>query len=131
MEVAVRAAEELVAAAHRQQRGPTCDRLQQAVGLPHEVRRYELLLAILSAADVQEVVLAGPDFLSHGERVHLELVSAPGRAPREHGDVAAVGIDVEVVGIEMTDDDLHAASSQYGRAKPRSATIFRRASMAV
>ena len=67
---------------------------------------------------------------------YVELDAAPGRAPLEHGDVAAVGVDVQVVGIEVADDDLRrlltpALASQYGRTSPRSAAIARSASIAV
>ena len=46
---------------------------------------------------------------------HLELVTAECRPPREDRDIAAVGVDVEVVGIQMSDADLH-ERSQYGFA---------------
>ena len=43
---------------------------------------------------------------------HVEVVAAPGSPPREHGDVAAIGVDVEVVGVEMADADRrHATAS--------------------
>ncbi len=42
-----------------------------------------------------------------------ELVPAQRGAAREDGDVAAVGVDVEVLGIEMGDPDRrHSACSQ-------------------
>ena len=92
----------------------------------------EDLLAVLAAADVVEVVLAGDDRVVHPDRGHVEVVPPPGGASREDGDVAAVGVDVEVVRIEMTDaNPRHAARSQYGFARPRSATIRCSASIAV
>src|SRR5207249_4191120 len=87
-------------------------------------------LAILAAPDVQQVVLARVKGLSDRHRPHLELVPPPRRPPGQHRDVAAVGIDVQIVGVEVPDDDLHAARSQYGRAKPRPSTIVRTASFA-
>ena len=72
------------------------------------------LLAILPAADVEQVVLAGTHFLTERDLAHIQLVSPPGCPPLEDGDVAAVGVDVEVVGIEVSDDYLHAARFQYG-----------------
>ena len=65
--------------------------------------RDERLLAILAAADVEEVDLAGRDRVAEPDRAHVELVAARRGALREHGDVAAVGVDVQVVGIEMPD----------------------------
>ena len=98
VEAAVAAAEQLVAAAHGEERGATAEHgLLQRLRLRGEVLGHEQLLAVLAAADVVEVVRAGDDRVVHAERGHVELVPAPGRAAREHGDVAAVGIDVEVV----------------------------------
>ena len=57
-------------------------------------------------------MLARGHRVAHADRLHLELVAARSRALGEDGDVAAVGIDVQVVGIEMADADLHAAFSQ-------------------
>ena len=45
-------------------------------------------------------------------RPHLELVAPRPRPAREHGDVAAIRVDVEVVRIEVRHADLHAARSQ-------------------
>ena len=114
VEAAVSAAEQLVAAAHREERGAAADdRLDQRLRLRREVLRDEKLLAILPAADVVEVVLARPDRIVHAERRHVELVAPPGSAPLEDRDVAAVGIDVEVLRIEVADaDPAHAARSQ-------------------
>ena len=53
------------------------------------------------------------------------------RPPREHGDVPAVGVDVQVLRVQVADDDLHARGSQYGRTWPRAPTILRSASIAV
>src|SRR4029453_2434624 len=128
--LAVEAAEQLVAAADRQQRSAVFDRLDQA-RLAGEVGGDQGLLTILTAADVEQVVLAGPDLLPDPNRLDLELVAAPGRPPAEDRDVAAGGVDVQVVGVEVADADLHAACSQSGFANPRSVTIRRRASIAV
>ena len=56
---------------------------------------------------------------------------APGGAPVEHRDVPAVGVDVEVVGVEVGDPDLtRPAPSTGARGRARS-TISRSASIAV
>ena len=131
MEAAVPAPEELVAAADRQHRGTAGDRLPQLLRLRGHVLGNQELLAVLPAADVEEVVGARPQRLAHADRLHLEPVAAPLGPPGQDRDVPAVGVDVEVVRIQMADADVHAARSQYGRVKPRPATIFRRPSIAV
>ena len=61
-----------------------------------------------------------------------ELVPSQRGPPGEHGDVSSVGVDVEVLGVEMPDPDLHGvAPSQYGCTKPRSVRTARNASIAV
>ena len=116
MEAPVPAAEELVAPAHGEHRRSRLERLLYLLSLGGEVARDEELFPILAAAHVQQVVRARLDPLAHADRLHLELVPPPGGAPLEHGDVAAVRVDVQVVGIEVPNPDLHAArSSQYGR----------------
>ncbi len=94
--VAVVAAEELVAAADGEER-PLRPRRRacSAVALRGEVRRDELLLAVLAAADVEEVDPGG-NRVAEPDRRHLELVAAGGGAGGEDGDVAAVGVDVQV-----------------------------------
>jgi hypothetical protein len=70
--------------------------------------------AVLAAAEIEKVVLARLDRLAHPDRAVVEAEPPPGRAPLQHGHVPPVGIDVEVVGIQVPDDDLllHAAASQ-------------------
>jgi hypothetical protein len=75
-------------------------------------------------------VLAGPQLLADRDAGELELVPAQSRPPGEHGDVAPVGVDVQVVRVQMPDPDSH-DRSQYGRTRPRSVTIRRSASIAV
>jgi hypothetical protein len=38
--------------------------------------------------------------------------AAPRGTLREHRDIAAIGVDVQVVRVEVADNDLHAALSQ-------------------
>src|SRR5215203_6047471 len=87
-------------------------------------------LPILSSSDVEEIVLVRTHRVAETDRPIVQLDAAPGSAPLEHGHVAAVGVDVEVVRIQMTENELQAAS-QYGLTSPRSDAIRRRASMAV
>jgi hypothetical protein len=109
---AVEAAEQLVAAADGQD-GRAAGRCgEQRVALALEVVRDERLLAILAPADVQQVVHAGLQRVLGRNGLDLELVPAPCGATFEHGDVPAVGVDVQIVRVEVPDDDLHAARSQ-------------------
>src|SRR5262249_17252224 len=129
--VAVEPPEQLVAAADGEGGRARGDRGLQRRAKGGERRGDQLLLAILAAADVEEVVLAGLNDAARAERPHLELVAAPGGTTSEDGDVRAVGVDVQVVREQVADDDLHAACSQYGRTKPRRETSSRSASIAV
>ena len=129
--VAVVAPEQLVAAAHGEEGRAAGDRVLECRALGFDVGCDERLLAILAAADVVEVDLSSVHALADADRGDLELMAASCGTLGQHGDVAAVGVDVQIVRVEMPDADLHAARSQYGRANPRSETIFRSASMAV
>ena len=112
MEVTVGAPEELVPAADCEQRGAAGNGLAHPVGLCNEILGDERLFAVLAAAHIEKIVLARMERLSDGNGAHFELVPAPRRAPRQHCDVAAVRVDVQVVRVEVPDDDLHAARSQ-------------------
>ena len=65
-----------------------------------EVARAQRLVAVLAAADVEEVVRVGVDLVADPGARELEADPAPRAAPLEHGQVAAVGVDVHQVGIE-------------------------------
>ena len=110
--VAVGTAEQLVAPADSEERRALRHGLVQPVGLGGEIVRDQSLLAILAAADVEEVDLADRHRVAHPDRTHVQLVAAQGGALREDGDVAAVGVNVQVVRIEMPDGDPHAALAQ-------------------
>ena len=112
MEAAVAAPEQLITAAHREEGSPARRSLLQRLRLRGEVARDEELLAILAASEVVQVVRARNDRVVHSDFRDVELVPTPGRARGKHGDVAAVGVDVQVVGIQMGDADVHAARSQ-------------------
>jgi hypothetical protein len=76
-------------------------------------------------------VLSRADRLAEADRGHLELQAARSGAAGEDGHVPAVGIDVQVVRVEMADADPHAARSQYCGTLPRRASTRRSASIAV
>ena len=91
----------------------------------------QCLLAILAASDVEQIERSGLQLSPDSDRLDDELVTAQGCAASEHGDVPAVGIDVEVLGVEMADSDRHVVPSQYGRTYPRSVRTPRKESIAV
>ena len=111
-DVAIETPEQLVAAAHGEERSTRVGRCAQRLGLLEEVARDERLLAVLAAADIEEVDLAGGHRVAHPDRAHLELVAAQPGALGEHGDVPAVGVDIQVVRIQVADPDSHAALCQ-------------------
>src|SRR5215210_7670824 len=113
--VAVETAEQLVPTADGEHRGAAVNGGAHVVALRGEVDRDERLLSILAAADVEKVVRPRPQRVTHRHGVDLELVSAPVRAACENGDVAAVGVDVQVVGIQVADADLHANAPRTRR----------------
>jgi len=111
--IAVGAAEQLVPAADREHGRARLDGGTYPVALGGEVGSHERLFAILTASDVEEVVLARLDGLAHADRPQVDSIAAPGRPALEHGDVATIGVDVQVVGIQVPDDEArHAARSQ-------------------
>ena len=128
---AVAPPEQLVAATDGQHRGAGVDGSAQVVSPCRQVGRDERLLTVLAATDVDEVVRPRLERVTGLDARHLERMPSECSAPREHGDVAAVGIDVEVVRIEVGDRDPHDASSQYGRTRPRETAIWRSWSIAV
>jgi len=109
----VTAPEELVAAADGQHRDAALPRLPDRFGLRDQVGCDESLLAILAAADVQEVERGGIEGVSETDCRQDELVPPERCAPREDRDVAAIRVDVEVLGVEVADPNPHGrASSQ-------------------
>ena len=127
----ITASEKLVAAADGEERRACLDGSTEIGAARCQVGRDQRLLAVLAAADVDEVEGPRLERISGLDRGHLERVPAQRRPTREDGDVAAVGVDVEVVRVEMGDADLHAVSSQNGRASPRATATERSSSIAV
>ena len=122
--------EELITATDGEHGGPLADALLDCVSLRGQIRRHERLFAILAAADVEQIVLPGRELVAERDRRHLELVASERSAPAQHRDVAAVGVDVQVVRIQMTDPDLH-FFSHHRSTRPRSARPASRSSIAV
>ena len=107
VEARVAASEQLIAAADGEQRSAAGHRRVHRIGVPGQVVGDERLLAVLPAADVEQVVRVRVEQVADADGGHAELVPSPGRAHLEHRDVAAVGVDVEVVRIEVPDADPH------------------------
>jgi hypothetical protein len=130
----IEAPEELVPAAHRERRRTAGDGIRDRRATSRKIGRDQRLLAILSAADVEEI-----DFerrwVARADRNDVELHGTPRSARCQHGDVPAIGVDVQIARVQVPDDDsldgAHAARSQYGRACPRSVTIAWSPSIAV
>ena len=127
----VAAPEELIAAADGEERRAAVDRIPDRIRPSGEVGGDQLLLAILATADVEEIVRAGLQLVPDRHPLDDEVVAAERGSPRQHGDVAAVGVDVQVLRIEVADPDRGHAASQYGRTSPRSTAIARSCSIAV
>ena len=96
--VAVEAAEQLVAAADGEHRGAAVDRLGERRALRGDVGRDQRLLSVLAAADVEQVVRLRERRLAEADAATSSSSPRQRRPAREHRDVAAVGVDVQVVG---------------------------------
>ena len=113
--VTVVAAEQLVAAADGEQDRAAGHGLGQRRAAAGEIGCDEGLLAVLPAADVEEIRV-GRRRVAEADLTDVEVDPAPQRPAREHREIAPIGVDVEVLGIQVRQDDLHATRSQYGRA---------------
>src|SRR5688572_27970464 len=61
------------------------------------------LVAVLAAADEEEVVGVGVERVAQAGGCQIEAEPAPFAAGPQHGDVAAVGVDVHQLGVEAAD----------------------------
>ena len=143
--VAIAAPEQLVAAADRKQRRAVLERRRDLVMALGKVGRDQGLLAILPAAQVDQIAL-GRKRLSDADTDDLQLAAAPLGPAAKDGNIAAIGVDIELIWIEVTEPDpgrhfgflvcpdssrARAALCQYGSACPRSASRFCSSSIAV
>src|SRR5689334_20943646 len=102
--------EHLVAAAHRQHPGAVGDGRPQPAGPADQVVLDQELVAVLAAADVVEVGLR--QWVARAAPDGREVDPAP-LAPRpQDGDVAAVGVDVQMLRVEVADAQVGHAASQ-------------------
>ncbi len=100
---AVAVAEQLVAAADGEQRRAVVERRAQRGRLAQELLGDEHLVAILPAADQDQVRRARIDVLAERHGRDLDRHAAPARALLEHAHVAAVGVDREQLRVERHD----------------------------
>ena len=122
----VAVAEQLVAAAHREDDASALGRGVQGVALDGgQVLRAQLLVTILTTSEVEKVVIVGIDLVAEPGAGQLEADPAPLAAALEQQQVAAVGVDVHQVRVQRADPQdavSHAASpppSRGGRRSPR------------
>ncbi len=123
-------AKQLIAAAHRKQLGAVLHgALQRFLLELAEVVVDERLLAVLSAAEKEDIDVVHPATGAAPQLHYARLESVPLRSLDQGEDVAAVAVDVHEVGIQPPDGELHV--SQYGDAHPRLTSSARRSSIAV
>ena len=104
---------QLVSAADRQQHRPVGDGAVQRLGFGGgEVAGHDDLIPVLTAAEVVDVGVVR-DRVADAGLDHLERVAAPVQPTPQHGDVAAVGIDVQLAGIEVADPDGAHATTRH------------------
>src|SRR6187200_621897 len=104
----VAVAEQLVAAADRQEDGAVVGRGGDRLLLAGDhVGGDGALVAVLAAADVEEIVGGRVDRLARAGAAVDEADAPPLAAPLQEEDVAAVGVDVHLLGIEAEHAELH------------------------
>ncbi len=113
--VAIEPPQQLVAAADGKHDRAPSDRIRERCAARREVRGDERLLAVLATADVEEVRV-GRRRVAEADVTDVELDAATPRPSRQHREIAAIGVDVQVVRIQVREDHRHATRSQYGRA---------------
>ena len=97
-----------------------------------QVLGHEHLVAVLAAADEVQVGRLGVERLAERSGRSTSSIPRQAQPPAQDLHVAAVGVDREVLGVQLAEHELHAAaSSQYGRASPRLAATRCSSSIAV
>ena len=112
----VAVAEQLVAAADAEDHRAALRGGVQRVALDGgEVLRAQRLVAVLAAAEVEEVVGVGVELLAEPRARQLEADPAPRAAPLEQQQVAAVGVDVHQVRVQRADPQRRSATEHHHR----------------
>ena len=104
--VAVRTPKQLIAATDCEQRAASLDEAAQGRASSRDIGRDELLITILTSADVDEIRVARKR-TAFINRAHRKLNTTLRGAPGQHRDIAAVGEEIEELRIEMGDRQLH------------------------
>ena len=116
----VAVAEELVAAADGEHHRAVLDGLGEARALGrHHVLGDDPLVAVLAPADVDQVVGARVERLARPRGGVREADPAPLAAPPQEQDVAAVGVDVHLLGVQRDGAELHHGRSRTTTVEPR------------
>src|SRR3954451_12123826 len=101
-------AEQLIATADGEHGRAVVDRSREGLALGRlHVGGDRALVAVLAASDVEEIVGRGVDRVPGTRPLMLEVDSAPLRSPLQEDDVAAIGVDVHLLGVEREDSELH------------------------
>ena len=129
VEVAV--AEQLEAAADREHRDAVRDRRAQRGDLRDQGVGDQGLIAILPAADQDDIRGGRVEVLTEPQRRDLHGQTAPAGPLREHAHVAAIAVDGEQLGVDGDDAEHQRASSQNGAVRPRADSTPWALSMAV
>ncbi len=102
--------EQLVAAAHREQRDALIDRRGDRIALgPHHVLGDQDLIAILAAPDVDQVVFRGVEALARTGSLKAEADPSPLAAPLQEDHVSSVRVDVHLLRIEREQPEFQGA----------------------
>ena len=97
-------AQELITAAHPQHHRAVICRMAQWVGLVGQVFSDQHLVSILATAQVVEVAVGG-DGVADPDFCDFQRQPPPLQAAPEHRDVSPVGVDVQVIRVQMTQPD--------------------------
>src|SRR5215207_234941 len=115
----VAVAKELITAADGEQDGAAVDRCGDRVALARQhVGGDDALVAILPAADVDQVVGVGVDRLAGPGGSVLEADPPPLTTTLKEEHVAAVGVDVHLLGVQRQQSQLHHAASKTTMVEP-------------
>jgi hypothetical protein len=115
----VAVAEQLVTPADRQHHGATVNRPRDGVSLgAQHVGCDQALVAVLAAADVDQVRRGPVEFLAQTRRRVVEADPSPLAAPPQEQDVAPVGVDVHLVRVQGQQPQLHHSASKRSTVEP-------------
>ncbi len=127
----------LISAADGQNTDAVLDGRAEGFRLPGtQIGQKHLLLKVLSAADQQQVAACEVELFADPHPLNGRVDASPGKAPAHAEDIAGITVQIQDVGIEMTDIQFHSVSVlpaySQNSAPPQRRTISPlRASIAV